>query len=767
MTAEPPTTGIDQSWLRFGIEGGWGEFEVVRFHSVEEISRPFLYEIILLRRASRGPADLDALLDAPASLAISTEKRWRLVHGIVAEAEELERTHEVLLYRVLLVPHFYRARFRRSCRNFVGRPLMEVLSLVLENVGPLGAHGPGGLTRFTGDSVPADTGPDFRSYTPPLALYRWMVIAEDRFNDVSRRKSVAQYNESDFDFFSRLLEDEGVGYQLEHGDNCVVMTITDHPGRFTLFPNRDRRVLYQPVHRGDGMVHREVVLAYSEARRLSSRSVRLRDYSWARSNIPLEGQAAAGSADATQRCEHFEFPALEESVTTDPCVAPAEIRLQRFEAERAMGSGQGTVRTLEAGEVATVHDVSGLRPDEDLLVVRVEAHATQSVVEGTVLDRQDFGALRAPQLPGAYENVFSVLPASLRFRPAIVTPKPIIAGVQSAIVNAEEILGDPPEIHTDAWGCVRVRFPWDETPVRADPTSIWMRVSQYWAGAGFGAIFTPRVGQEVLVAYEQGNPDRPVIVGRVFNGQNPVPHPLPKDKTISTVRTRSTPKSHGFNEIRFQDLVGKEEIYVHAQNALDEVVLGSHSTSVGGDQSNTVAGNRTAKVQKNQETVVGINNSIAVLGDEDRHVTGNETYEVGRDESIEVKGTRHTKIIGQDSHYAAGYDSTVGGNHEFQSSNTYFTTGDFQVKGKTAAFWEETQFLAKGGGAQLVLAPGRVWIDNGAGAGISIVGSTIILYGTTIAAGATGGPVVLKGSSIEIDGGEQVNAKAGVIKLNE
>src|SRR5262249_36637416 len=160
-----------------------------------------------------------------------------------------------------------------------------------------------------------------------------------------------------------------------------------------------------------------------------------------------------------------------------------------------------------------------------------------------------------------------------------------------------------------------------------------------------------------------------------YNRQNPVPHPLPKDKTISTVRTKSTPKSDGFNEIRFQDLAGKEEIYVHAQNALDEVVLGGHSTSVGGDQSNTVGGHRTHTVAKWER--------IEVRGNQDTLILGKD--------GLTVVESRSAEINGMDNHKAQGLKSEVSDNYEFHSSNTYFTTGDFQVNGQTAAFWEAAQ----------------------------------------------------------------------------
>ncbi len=219
----------NQADYMLGTDEGWDAFGVVRWHGIEELSQPYRYEITLQRQASSGAVDLDKLIDASATFAIASQGKWRLVHGILAEAEELERTSQLIFYQVLLVPPFWRARHRRRCRNFLGHSLVDIVSAVLENRSPVHPKGMGGLTRFSSGQAP-DLHPSFSSFSPPTASYRWDVKNTKRIGDGTARPYVVQYNESDFDFVSRLLEDEGLTYYFEHAQDQVVLAITDLPG---------------------------------------------------------------------------------------------------------------------------------------------------------------------------------------------------------------------------------------------------------------------------------------------------------------------------------------------------------------------------------------------------------------------------------------------------------------------------------------------------------------------------------------------------------
>jgi type VI secretion system secreted protein VgrG len=768
-------------------EHGFTGFDVARFHAIEEISRPFEIDITLIREADRGPVSLDHLLDAPATLHVASEARFRPIHGIVAEAEEVERTAKLSVYRVLLVPHLFRARYRRRCRNFIGQTVEQIVSAVLENRAPAFPQGTAALSPLSGQVAPPAVTPDFSTFKPPRGLYRWAVSDPARIQDPTVRPYVVQYNESDLDFVSRLLEDEGISYFFEHGEDACVLTLTDAPGKAPLFARDQTFRLHTKGHGGNAR-DQEVIRAFRDARRMRSRSVTARDFSFKRSRTVLEARVstADGAADTSG---HFEFPARDEEVDRDPCMAPARFRMQRFAAERNFCSGAGTVRTMEPGFRFTMHDDSALREDADYLVVRVETFAAERHPKGTALDREPFGFPGSEKDHVGYENEFVVLPVQIAYRPALVTERPRIDGVQSAIVTAEETPDPKAEINCDRLGRVRVRFPWDQRdPDQKQPSSDWIRVSQVWAGAAYGAVHTPRVGHEVLIAYQQGDPDRPLVVGRVYNEQAPPPYDLAKDPTVSTVKSQSSPGGAGFNEFRFEDRAKKEQIYLHAQRNFDEVVNANHTTMVGGDEKNVIRGHQSDEVDKDRKRVVKGKEDIVVEGDRTTYFRSDETHVVGgartttigigggapgvretlavkgdrkttveQDDDLHIKGDERVEVNGSHgSTYGGDYVSGVIGDRRIQAQNiayrvasqisstcdeALFDCGFFQITSTggvriVAAGHVLTMDLVTGislahsSGPRVELGPGRITLDNDAGASLSLLGDKILLNGT-------------------------------------
>ncbi|MEP7120955.1 MAG: type VI secretion system tip protein TssI/VgrG [Byssovorax sp.] len=715
-----------------GTAEGWDAFQVVRWHGIEAISQPFQIDITLMRTAAQGPIDLDALLDADATFRISTQSRWRPIHGIVAEAEEIDRTAQVFLYRALVVPHFYRARYRRRCRNFHKQSLHDIVTAVLENRSPAHPKGNAGLVPFSADPTSPAPQPSFTSFAAPAGFYRWEVTEPERIHDAEASPYIVQYNESDFDFVSRLLEQEGLSYYFEHTDAGSILAITDAPNREALAPT-DTSFSQRRVGVGGQTNNQEIVRVLRNARRLSSRAVTMREYDYQRSLTKLEATSQEAH-DNVDRSEHFEFPAGEDSVQDNTALHAADVRLQRQVVERNLREGAGTLRTLEPGHRFTLHDADGLHDDIELFAVRVETFATELAPQQTILDEEPFGFAQAtgPLAPG-FDSRFLALTNDLKFRPAMRTPKPRIHGVQSAVITAEEYDSDRPTINADKQARVRVRFPWDQRADTGDktPTSRWIRVSQYWAGAGYGALYTPRVGHEVLVAYMQGDPDHPVIVGRVYNGQNTPPYNPEEQPTRSTVKSNSateTKEVDGFNEIRFEDRAKKEEIYLHAQRNFNETVLASHSTSVGGDQSNSVGGNQASSVS----------------GHRTHSVDGFETITVGADRKIQIGGTQ---------------TSTAVADFIFNSTNALFNTDtDFQVASTAAVFRQSTSFYVHAGGCTLSMSAGKVILTNGAGSQLSMIGGHIEISGADA--------VVRAKSFLAIDSGGPICATGTVIKLN-
>ena len=667
---------------------------------------------------------------------------------------------------------------------------------MLENRSPAHPKGNGGLVPFNDEPTSPAPHPGFASFAEPGGFYRWEVAEPERITDQQFSPYVVQYNESDFDFVSRLLEQEGLSYYLEHTDTGSIFTITDAPSREALAPD-DKVFSQKRVGRGGQADKQEMVRVLRNARRLSSRAVTMRDYDYQRSLTTLEAtsQEAHDNAD---RSGHFEFPAGEDSVQDNTGLHAADIRLQRQMVERNLREGAGTVRTMEPGHRFQLHDADGLQNDLDLFAVRVETFATELAPQQTILDEEPFGFAQAtgPLAPG-FDSRFLALTRDIKFRPAMRTPKPRIHGVQSAVITAEEHDPERPKINADKQARVRVRFPWDQRPDTGDktPTSRWIRVSQYWAGAGYGALYTPRVGHEVLVAYMQGDPDHPVIVGRVYNGQNTPPYNPEEQPTKSTVKSNSateTKEVEGFNEIRFEDRAKKEEIYLHAQRDFNETVLASHSTSVGGDQSNSVGGNqsnsvsghRTHSVEGFETVTIGGDRTTLFKSNESHTVSGFLSTNVGINETRVVGGFRNTTVgANDDLHVAAWHNTTVGAGETimvggprdivvgatqtssanadfvFKSTNAYFyPAGDFQVVSTSAGFTQSSSFSIHAGGCTLEMSAGKVILTNGAGSQLSMIGGHIEVNG--------GDTVVRAGSFLAIDSGGPISATGSVIKLN-
>jgi type VI secretion system secreted protein VgrG len=402
-----------------------------------------------------------------------------------------------------------------------------------------------------------------------------------------------------------------------------------------------------------------------------------------------------------------------------------------------------------------------------------------------VLDQEPFGFAGSPPADRArYENRFQVIPAGMTFRPSRQTPKPRIDGVETARVTAEEIAGAGGDgklaLNSDEFGRVRVRFPWDQRENDGTPTSKWVRVAQHWAGAGYGAFHVPRVGHEVLVAYERGDPDRPIILGRVYNQQNQPPY-MEANATVSTVKSasatneRASPED-GFNEFRFEDKLGAEQIYLHAQKDLTEAVLGNHSTSVGGDQSSSVQGNQSNVVKGSQWNNVEGGRFHTIVGQEVVYVGQDHRTHYGASELYTVAGQREASVVGSDKLDVGGdRETNVGGlhvvstkdNHVLHAANFLFYPGtNFQVESLAAMFSQGMAFTAKVGGCELRLSTGVATLTNGAGASISMIGGLITIDAGTVIIKSEGYMQVDAGGAMDLSSSGDMNAKAATIKLN-
>jgi type VI secretion system secreted protein VgrG len=421
-----------------------------------------------------------------------------------------------------------------------------------------------------------------------------------------------QYGESDLAFISRLLERAGISYHFADSEGATRLVLDDAP------QHRDGRALPLPYAASPELADQEHAGNVRVCHRHRGGRYRIRDYDFRHaSRFELAQQASAGDG-AEQLLEDYRYqPGAfttegheggDTPAADDRGVARSDERhgarlahlgLEHERSGQRQVSFSHTALDLHAGMTFAIsgHPRRELAVTERLLI-------TDMALEGTT--------------EGGWRAVGRARFAAAAYRPPMTTRLPRIHGLESAIVVGPE----NEEIYTDELGRVRVQFHWDRRGGYDERSSCWLRVSHGWAGGGFGMIALPRIGQEVLVSFLGGDPDQPVVVGRVYNGESRVPYELPGRRTVSTWRSRSTPRSDGFNELRFEDRAGEEEVFLHAERDLAE--------EVGHDHRLRVERNETIRIGAHRSETVGSGDKLVVRrGDKEIEVaTGDMTVSV-------------------------------------------------------------------------------------------------------------------------------------------
>ncbi len=476
----------------------------------------------------------------------------------------------------------------------------------------------------------------------------------------ARREYCVQYRESDLDFILRLLEHEGVGFYFDHAGKAEQLVLVDALGSLPRLPTMDGG----PVPTSDGIATAsvETVRSFAWSSQAAPTGVILRDFDFTR---PMAYEAltyARGSeahnagqrkaADASRVV--YDYPGSYTLGRLDDGRQLAEARHDEHRTWERTGHGQGNVVTAAPGLRFALADRFDASLSRAHVITRVE-HT------GAAPDESRDGAPNAPvDDADRYANTFETIDAEGAWRPRRITPKPCVHGPQTAIVVGAA--GE--EIHTDAFGRIKVKFHWDlrdGADVPAGLHTCWIRVAQSWSGAGWGTQFIPRVGMEVVVSFLEGDPDRPLVTGCVYNGAYPMPFDVPGDKTRSGIRTQTSLGGDGFNELSFEDARGAEQIYLHAQRDLDEAVVRDHTLSVGRDENLRVVRHQSLHVGGEQSEVVEANRRERVKLDHGARVDGNRETSIGQDETLRVEGSRYTVSTHDDQVVTQSLTARVGG----------------------------------------------------------------------------------------------------------
>ncbi len=459
-----------------------------------------------------------------------------------------------------------------------------------------------------------------------------------------------QYRETDFDFISRLLEDEGIYYFFKHEEKKHTMVITDSQAEHKPCTHQEsaKCQLTSEVYSDEDFILQLAVKKEIRAGKYTSC-----DYNFKTPNTDLTVNADSKISGPGTR-EIYDFPGKFDARNKGDKLT--NIRMEEEEAKVTAIKGKSTCRAFATGSRFKLLDY--FREDMNqkeysLLKIEHEAKLDETYLSSLSTDSK-------AQLE--YSNKFMCIPHSEQFRPERKTCKPVIKGVQTAIVVGPK----GKEIYTDKYGRVKVQFHWDRQGKNDENSSCWIRVSQGMAGSGWGSVFLPRIGHEVIVEFLEGDPDRPIITGQVYHGANPPPYDLPDNDTISTMKTNSSPGSEGFNEIRFRDKAEEEQIFVHAQRDQDIRVEHNRYETIGYDKNLIVKNDMAQKVEGHKSTTVDgnlkiegksdmslkVGGKIAVACDSDTsHVADGDVYIKGA-MNVVIEGTVNLTLKGGSSSIA-------------------------------------------------------------------------------------------------------------------
>ncbi len=516
----------------------------VAFTADEAISAPFSLQIELL--CERGDIRAEELLYRPVCLTLhDVDGPVRYFHGLVRQMSRLgPDLRERWGYALDVVPSLWFLMQTADCRVFVNKTVDAILGTLFQD---------GGVSPVR-----------FRIYGPKRV-----------------REYTVQMNETDFVFASRLMQEEGWFYFFEHGESAHTLVITDQNAAFARLD--EPPMVVNPTADGANDLS-----AWCPSSATACGQVDLKDYNPQVPDAKLEAteKTVAPVAGGTAR-DVFRWPAL--TLAPEEVDRRTRILMEAAEAQAELVEGTGRNPAFCPGCKFM------LRPDARSSAAG-DPYVLRSVVHRGIED-----VTRNSRAPTTYSNTFTAFPAGRPWRDAITIERPLMPGIFTATV-----LGlDGEEIHTDELGRVKIRFPWDRRKDSTADASIWVRVIQPWAGNAWGTQFIPRVGTEVAVAFVDGDVDRPVVIGGLYNGNQPYPFTLTEQKTKSGIRTRSTPNgaSSDYSELCFDDAIGRELVSFQAQKDLKVRVKNNETASIGGSRTTYIGQDRSTTIDKGDDTL--------------------------------------------------------------------------------------------------------------------------------------------------------------------
>jgi len=664
----------------FSISGCRSSFHVQRFTAEEMVSECFTVRLWLVSETEVAPGEV---IQSQGRLRIG---EGRYFHGIVNRFGMTGRKGRFFHYQASLVPSVWALSLNSDFRIFQEKTVVEVLDEVLSKRMP-------NLRR------------EFR------LMHKY-----------EKRRYCTQFGESDGDFLSRLMEEEGIFYFFRHEEDDHILVVADNASAYTAIPGDDG-IRYCP---GDGMVAEgEVCTRVAFSRGVRAGFVTQTNYNFKRPSLDI---AVKQKGENHQEHEVYDYPG--NYVHPDRGRRLAKVRLEQIKTLEECAEGSSNCQRFMPGHTfaLTGHDFSSV--NRTYLLVTVAHHGSQGHVVG---EEAGIGG------DCSYSNDFLAIPAEVTLRPERKYLKPSVGGFHTAVV-----VGPPgEEIYADEYGRVKVQFHWDRQGQKSEKSSCWLRISQPWSGEAWGMICLPRVGDEVLVGFMNGDPDWPIVLGSLNNALSPALYSLPAHKSRSGIRTRSYPNGgrDNFHELRFEDRKGSEEIYLQSERDWNILVKNDKGQTVGRDEAHQVGKNRLKTVGGDQvEHVggchtenIGANRSISVGANHAEAVALNSAETVGLAKELSVGGVYQVSVVGAMNETVLGVKAEEVGltkqvlvnSHmvERVAGNRAITVGEgfsatvkesATVKAKTIFLEADDEIILKAGGATISLKNGEIVVNGSA-----------------------------------------------------
>lgn len=678
---------------------------LVGFSGQEGISQLFDFTLELLAE-DPDKVKFDQLLGQPVTVTLELPKnRQRYFHGICHRVSQGARTEGDIFtsYRMEVVPSFWLLSKRSQSRIFQHISVPDILRKVLEGVD----------------------------------------VSFEILGTFNPRDFCVQYRESDFNFATRLMEEEGIFYFFKHDTNSHKMVVANTPQSYVDYSQQsEKKIIYETTQGGLREEYR--IISWEKTQELRSGKYTLWDHCFELPHKHLEAEEEiVDSVEAGAVSHKFKVGDNNKLEMYDYPGAYA----QRFDGVNKTGGDQAGELTkifednkrttkirmqAESTPGLTIHGVSNCRQFVSGYRFELERHFD---ADGTyVLTNVEHSArlASADYRSGSegefdYENSFTCIPVALPFLPARVTERPTVKGTQTAVVVGPS--GE--EIFTDKYGRVKVQFHWDREGKNDADSSCWVRVAQQWAGKRWGASFWPRIGQEVIVDFLEGDPDQPIVIGSVYNADQMPPYlgdgPDGKhknDNKVSGIKTNTTKGGVGFNELRFDDTKGKEQIFIHAERNMDtrvknecmERIVSHRHLIVGAEKDGSTSGDQREKVFKDKHLTVGgnhiehIGGSMELLVDKnvDVAIEGEKAEHISNNSDLHVNKSRREKIdMNRSLQVGMNQHEKVGMNHALAAGMTIHLKA-----GMTCVIEAGVQLTIKVGGNFIDINPAGIFIQG-------------------------------------------------------